>query len=179
VKWLAVACRAILWLAIPALLLAGRPEAVPATAICASLGLAVAWSRACWTLQVLFLAPLAAATWAAGFGVVEDSATFSAAAHTLLPAAVTPLLFLAVARSGAIENRPSGALQRAGLFCVAVGLTSAVAVGWELVEWSSDSLLGTNMSPGHEDLLRDLAADLLGAGIGAAITVFAVLHRRA
>jgi hypothetical protein len=177
VRGLAVACRAILCLAVPALLVTGRGEAAPVAMIAASCGLVLAWSRAPSSLQVLFLAPLTGAIWAAGFGATADSATFSTAAHTFLSAAVTPLLFLAVARTGALQTQPGGGLQRTGLFFVAVGLTSALAIGWELVEWCSDALLDTHMSLGKGDLLGDLAADLVGASIGALITVSLVLNR--
>jgi hypothetical protein len=52
-----------------------------------------------------------------------------------------------------------------------VGLTVALGTSWELVEFACDSLLGTNMSPGYSDTIRDLITDSAGALTGAVLAV--------
>ena len=50
-----------------------------------------------------------------------------------------------------------------------IGLTSAVAILWELGEYVSDVLLGTHMQRGVGNTMRDLTNGMLGASLFVAI----------
>ena len=148
------------------MLATGRAAASVLMALTAATAVAVRLAGGAPTAQLLFVGPLAAVAYATALGGGAGTAVDSAVAHTLLPAAITPLLFSAAVRSGAVA--PS---QRAAGFVVAVCLTVALGVAWELVEYGCDLLFGTRMSTSHADTERDLLADVVGAVIGAAVAV--------
>lgn len=48
-------------------------------------------------------------------------------------------------------------------YMLAFGLTCAIAVGWEVVEFSSDQILGTQVQQSLVETMRDLICGVLGA----------------
>ena len=58
-----------------------------------------------------------------------------------------------------------------GLFFVTAALGLAVGALWEIVEWASDSTLGSDLQLGNEDTVTDLVSDAVGAFTGAALLV--------
>lgn len=52
---------------------------------------------------------------------------------------------------------------------LALGL--AIGAAWEVLEWSSDELLGTALTTGEGDTIGDLVADAAGALGGGALLV--------
>jgi uncharacterized membrane protein YjdF len=86
--------------------------------------------------------------------------------HFLLAAALVPMI-------AALLLRVSGdSLTRTPLRLVAIAVALAIGTGlaWELVEYASDSWLGTNMSLSANDSAFDLLADVLGALTGGVVT---------
>ncbi len=49
-----------------------------------------------------------------------------------------------------------------------VGLALTAGVVWEMLEWASDSLVGTTFQRGNTDTMIDLVVDGLG-GLGAGL----------
>jgi hypothetical protein len=64
----------------------------------------------------------------------------------------------------------------AGLFVVTFALGAATGAIWEILEWASDSLLGTNLQLGNEDTVTDLLLDSCGAILGAILLVMWARH---
>ena len=59
----------------------------------------------------------------------------------------------------------------AGLFFVTAALGLAVGALWEIVEWTADSTIGSDLQLGNEDTVTDLVSDASGAFAGAAVLV--------
>jgi hypothetical protein len=91
-------------------------------------------------------------------------------AHVLLPLLTVPVVRAGLVRLGALpaelEDRPAGA--RVAILAVLAASVIGLGALWELVEWASDGLLGTDLSLGYRDTLTDLLADAAGALVGAA-----------
>jgi hypothetical protein len=54
---------------------------------------------------------------------------------------------------------------------VTAALGIAIGGVWELFEWTSDEVFGSNLSMGNDDTVVDLASDTLGALAGGALLV--------
>jgi len=61
--------------------------------------------------------------------------------------------------------------QRVGFFLTALFLGMAIGAGWEIVEWTLDSLTGSNLVISTTDTATDLIWDTIGAGGSALILV--------
>jgi hypothetical protein len=157
---------------VPFMLLTGRRDAgvlLVLTAITAVVARAI---RAPAVADLIFVALLTVASYVIAFGGVGSWDLDNDVAHVVLPAAAAPLLLCAAVRSGAVARPVSGPRGTAvALVVVTAALTLALGTAWELVEFASDSLLGTNMSQGYDDTIRDLIADSVGALTGAVLAV--------
>lgn len=58
-----------------------------------------------------------------------------------------------------------------GIFVVTLALGLAIGAIWEVIEWSSDRFLGSQLSLSNDDTVGDLIADGSGALLGAALLV--------
>jgi hypothetical protein len=58
-----------------------------------------------------------------------------------------------------------------GIFVVTFALGVAIGGLWEIVEWSSDNLFGSELQLSNDDTVGDLIADSLGAATGGALLV--------
>jgi hypothetical protein len=54
---------------------------------------------------------------------------------------------------------------------VAAALGIAIGGVWELFEWASDEMFGSNLSMGNDDTVGDFASDTLGALAGGGLLV--------
>jgi len=128
-------------------------------------------ARAPAGLDLAFVSLLAADAWLTALGAFDEFNNNDRIGHLLLPAAVTPVLAHLAARIGIAASGPLAA----GVS--AASLTIALGTVWELVEYGSDELLGTEMSLSLADTTGDLAADVAGALAGAVLVV--AVDRRA
>lgn len=120
-------------------------------------------------LDLVFVALLAADAWATGLGAFEEVNREDRPGHLVLTGLVTPLLFFLARRLGALPPQPARrAAGRVAFAAVVAALGLALGAAWELVEWASDVVAGTDMSLGYGDTVGDLLADAVGATIGAA-----------
>ena len=58
-----------------------------------------------------------------------------------------------------------------GLFVVTFALGVAIGGVWEIFEWASDAVFGSNLSMSNDDTVGDLISDTLGALAGGALLV--------
>jgi Predicted membrane protein (DUF2238) len=154
------------------LLLVGREEGVWSMTLVAVAAVVLRWARAPAGVDLLFVALLAVDAWLTSLGAFQDFNRNDHVGHFLLPAAVAPVLFHLAVRAGvARDDAPAW---RAG--ALAAALTIALGTLWEVVEWASDEVLGTEMSLGYADTLGDLLADAGGAVAGGLL--LALTRRR-
>ena len=103
---------------------------------------------------------LCASSWASASGVVPQTFPWDDIEHALLAFGccwlVGDLLYPVLTSRGLV-------------IATAVAVTMICAVIWEVVEWATDQMLGTNLSPGSTDTITDLFAGLVGAVAGVTI----------
>ena len=59
----------------------------------------------------------------------------------------------------------------AGIFVITLALGVAIGGIWEILEWTSDNVFGSNLQTSNDDTVGDLIADTLGAATGGALLV--------
>ena len=94
------------------------------------------------------------------------------AAASAVVACLTALVVGAWLRRRGTEAGQAVALLGPGLAGLGIA-AAAVALGvvWELAEWWGHTAVTPEIGVGYTDTIGDLAADLVGAGIGAALAV--------
>jgi hypothetical protein len=130
------------------------------------------FARAPVAAELIFVALAAADAWLTAVGAFASFNRNDTIGHLLLPAAIAPLLLHFALRLRMLRSpaQPDGPHWFLAMVAVA-SFTIALCMTWELVEWLSDSALGTNMSLGYTDTLRDLAAGWVGGLVGSAIAI--------
>lgn len=147
-----------------ALVLGGRPSAAIAIVFISGTAIAARLPRAHAVIEGAFVTLLAVDAWLTSSGLMARIDRHDIAGHFILTTAVTPLLAVAIARFCRLSR--CSIPRTAALAGLAAG---GLAIGWELLEWSSDTLLRTNMSLSATDTMYDLSSSLIGAATGAAI----------
>lgn len=93
--------------------------------------------------------------------------------HFLVPMLSSQVLYLCLARLEVMPDPREETLPRheAGMFVAVFSLGLAVGALWEIFEWSSDGLFGSELSQGNTDTVGDLIADACGSLAGGALMV--------
>jgi uncharacterized membrane protein HdeD (DUF308 family) len=97
--------------------------------------------------------------------------------HGTTPVFYAPVLYVCLVRLGVLTDpeQARSRMQRSGVFVSTLAIGMAVGAGYEVIEWLSDSLLGTAFVENADDTGRDLLADTLGSLVGAAfVTAWSV-----
>lgn len=116
--------------------------------------------------------------WGEALGAFDAIPWFDNAVHVLVPMLTAPVLYLGLARLDVLPD-PKDETRTGhyvGIFVVALCLGLAIGAVWEIVEWSSDGLVGSNLSEGNTDTVTDLIADGSGSLVGAALLVVWARH---
>jgi hypothetical protein len=164
--------RLVLLAGIPVMLVSGRSDAAVLMTLTGTTAVASRAAGPPAVAQLVFVGLLTIASYVIAFGGVGGAAADSAVEHFVLPAAVAPVLLGVVRQSGVIAVPGSlGGRRDVVIVAVVAGLTLALGTVWELVEYGSDAVFGTNMSPGYDDTIHDLIADTAGALTGAVLAV--------
>jgi hypothetical protein len=103
--------------------------------------------------------------WLALLGLLGGNRSTSTIAHGSASAALA--LVLAEPLSHHWKGKPG----RGAMFLGLVGIVFAAGVVWEVAEWSTDALFGSELAKSLRDSLLDLVADAAGAMVGAAVAV--------
>jgi hypothetical protein len=93
--------------------------------------------------------------------------------HVVVPLLTSQVLYLCLARIEVLPDlRDETQLRRhLGIWIVTFALGVAVGGLWEIFEYASDGLFGSELQLGNEDTVGDLIADSLGAAAGATMLV--------
>ena len=93
--------------------------------------------------------------------------------HFLVPMLTSQVLYLCLARIEVLPDPQQETLRRhdTGMFIVTFALGLAVGALWEIFEWSSDGVFGSDLSQGNVDTVGDLIADAAGSLAGGALMV--------
>jgi hypothetical protein len=161
------ALRVLLLVATLLTLVFGTLEAAITLGLVAVTALAVRLAQARPGVDLAFVALAGADAALNAAGAFTTFNRSDMAGHFILPALVAPILWAAVERAG-VTVAPG---RRWPAVVVAAACTIALGATWELVEWASDALFATNLSLGYRDTLQDIATDIAGAFVGAALLV--------
>jgi hypothetical protein len=120
------------------------------------------WPRRSLTAVGLGVAGI---VWLVLLGVIGQPGIRSAIAHAIAGA------LLGWALADGILRTPGARAEPGRVLGAAVLATLAVGVIWELWEWATEELTGTDLSGGIGDTILDLIADGAGAAAGAALAM--------
>jgi len=120
-----------------------------------------------------FCLAMAVQGWGEALGAFDSVPWFDNLVHVTLPMLTAPVLYIALARLDVLPDPRDDTTTRhyVGIFVVTLALGLAVGAVWEIVEWASDSTLGSDLQLGNEDTVTDLLADSIGSLVGAALLV--------
>lgn len=93
--------------------------------------------------------------------------------HFVVPMLAAQVIYLCLARLEVMPDPSHETLPRheAGMFVAVFALGLAVGALWEIFEWSSDGLFGSELSEGNTDTVGDLIADACGSLAGGGLMV--------
>jgi hypothetical protein len=106
-------------------------------------------------------------------GWYDDVPWFDRLVHVVLPFLVAPVLYIGLARLDVLPDPQDETHTRhyVGMAIVTFSLGMAVGGLWEIVEFTSDAVFGSELSEGNVDTVGDLMADAVGSALGAALLV--------
>jgi len=89
--------------------------------------------------------------------------------HGVAPLFYAPVLFVCLVRLGVLTDPQETTTPRQylGVLVSTLAIGMAVSAGWEVIEWLSDSLVGTAFVEDANDTGRDLLAGTIGSLVGA------------
>jgi uncharacterized membrane protein YjdF len=123
--------------------------------------------------DLAFCVAFALTGWGDAVGLYESLSFYDSIVHFLVPLFSGQVLYILLARIELVPDPRDHATHGhyLGLFFVTAALGLAVGALWEIVEWASDSTLGSDLQLGNEDTVADLVSDAVGAFTGAALLV--------
>ena len=112
-------------------------------------------------------------------GVTEASGAYDSIAwidrvvHFVVPLLASGVLYVALARLDVLPDPrdDTGWRHHLGIGLVTFALGAAFGAVWELYEWFSDGVFGSQLQESNDDTVGDLAMDCLGALGAAALLV--------
>jgi hypothetical protein len=111
--------------------------------------------------------------WGEALGLYDLWAPYDNVVHFIVPMLCSQVAYIALARIEVLPDMREDFVPRhyAGIFTVTFALGVAIGGVWEIIEWVSDRVFGSNLSMGNDDTVGDLISDTLGALTGGALLV--------
>jgi hypothetical protein len=111
--------------------------------------------------------------WGEALGLYDSISWYDNVVHFFVPLLTSQVLYLCLARIEVLPDLRQETLPRhhVGIFVVTFALGVAVGGLWEIVEYFSDNVFGSNLQLDNDDTVGDLIADSLGSLCGAALLV--------
>ena len=109
--------------------------------------------------------------WGEALGLYDAWKSYDNVVHFIVPMLTSQVAYIALARIEILPDLRDEFSPRhlLGIFVITTALGIAIGGVWELFEWTSDELLGSNLSMGNADTVTDLACDTAGALTGGAL----------
>jgi hypothetical protein len=112
-------------------------------------------------------------SWGEALGLYDSITWFDSVVHFTVPLLGAPVLYIVLARLEVAPDPRDETNMRhyVGMAILTFALGGSIGAIWEIVEWTSDGLFGSELQEGNDDTIRDLIADSAGALCGAALLV--------
>lgn len=123
--------------------------------------------------DLCFVLAMVLAAWGEVLGFYDAFRWYDNLVHFFVPLLGAPVVYVALARLEVLPDPKDDTHGRhyVGIFVVTLALGLAIGAAWEILEWTSDRVLGSQLSLGNADTIGDLVADGSGALVGAALLV--------
>jgi hypothetical protein len=111
--------------------------------------------------------------WGEALGLYDAWKPYDNVVHFIVPMLCCQVAYIALARVEVLPDMREDFTPRhyAGIFTITFALGVAIGGLWEIVEWASDGVFGSNLSMGNDDTVGDLISDSLGALAGGLLLV--------
>jgi hypothetical protein len=155
------------------LLLLGESGAINAGVTAAAV-VGVRFLRLPRLFDLAFIVAMALTGWGEALRFYDRFGYYDVFVHFLVPLLGAPVVYIALARLDTLPDPSDARGSRrhlTGLFVVTLAFGLAIGAAWEVLEWTSDELLGTELTGGEGDTIGDLVADAAGALCGGVLLV--------
>jgi hypothetical protein len=111
--------------------------------------------------------------WGEALGLYDAWKPYDNVVHFIVPMLTSQVAYIALARLEVLPDMREEFSPRhyTGLWLVTFALGVAIGGLWEILEWGSDGLFGSNLSMSNDDTVGDLIADSLGAAAGGLLLI--------
>jgi hypothetical protein len=111
--------------------------------------------------------------WGEALGLYDAWKPYDNVVHFVVPMLCSQVVYIGLARIEVLPDmREDFTPNRyAGIFTVTMALGVAIGAIWEIFEYSSDNLFGSNLQLSNRDTVGDLIADTLGSAAGGILLV--------
>ena len=112
-------------------------------------------------------------SWGEVLGVYDSWRYYDNVVHTSVPLLLTGVVYVMFLRLGVLPELRDleRHAQRVGFFLTVLMLGMAIGAAWEIVEWTLDSTIGSNLATSVTDTATDLIFDTIGSAGSATILV--------
>jgi hypothetical protein len=124
--------------------------------------------------DLAFIVAMGLTGWGEALRFYDRFTYYDVLVHVLVPLLGAPVVYIALARLDALPDPSDARGSRrhlAGIFVVTLALGLAIGAAWEVLEWTSDEALGSELTGGEADTIGDLVADTVGAICGGVLLV--------
>jgi hypothetical protein len=124
--------------------------------------------------DLAFIVAMGLTGWGEALRFYDRFTYYDVLVHVLVPLLGAPVVYIALARLDTLPDPsdPRGSRRHlAGIFVVTLALGLAIGAAWEVLEWTSDEALGSELTGGEADTIGDLVADTVGAICGGVLLV--------
>jgi hypothetical protein len=124
--------------------------------------------------DLTFIVAMALTGWGEALRFYDRFTYYDVLVHVLVPLLGAPVVYIALARLDTLPAPSDARGSRrhlAGLFVVTLALGLAIGAAWEVLEWTSDEALGSELTGGESDTIGDLVADTVGAICGGVLLI--------
>lgn len=124
-------------------------------------------------IDLAYVLALSLQGWGESLRAYDVLPWFDELTHLVIPMLSAPVLYVALARADVVPDPKDETHTRhyVGIAVITVALGLAVGAVWEMLEWASDSTLGSSLQESLDDTVSDLFLDGVGAILGAALLV--------
>jgi hypothetical protein len=111
--------------------------------------------------------------WGEALGLYDAWKPYDNVVHFIVPMLCSQVAYIALARIEVLPDMREDFTPNhyAGIFVITLALGVAIGGIWEILEWTSDNVFGSQLQTSNDDTVGDLIADTLGAATGAALLV--------